>query len=109
SSDGNYSIGDSSSKRLNLHGRGSIQKARLHLQQNLIHATPQADSDDMKLLMNAAIEGDPNAQYNVGDIYQNAKGIPQDLFKAATWYLRAAIHGLAIAQYKLGQMYSHGQ
>jgi localization factor PodJL len=59
-------------------------------------------------LRTAAAKGDPNAQFEVASRFAEAKGVPQDFAKAATWYQRAAAQGHANAQYRLGALYERG-
>ncbi|MDC1231360.1 sel1 repeat family protein [Octadecabacter sp.] len=49
------------------------------------------------------------AQYNLGLMYKNGNGVPQDYAEAARWYRLAANQGHARAQSNLGQMYMMGQ
>ena len=56
-----------------------------------------------------ASRGDPAAERNIGHLYRNGLGVPQDFGKAAEWYRRAAEKGLARAQANLGNMYLRGQ
>ena len=51
----------------------------------------------------------PVAQNNLGVIYANGQGVPQDYAAAASWYRKAADQGHAIAQNNLGSMYRIGQ
>ena len=53
--------------------------------------------------------GDVDAQYNLGIMYDNGYGVPQDQKEAVKWYRLAADQGYAGAQYNLGVMYSNGQ
>ena len=55
-----------------------------------------------------AEQGDAAAQHNLGVMYDEGKGVPQDDAEAVKWYRRAAEQGLADAQYNLGQMYRKG-
>lgn len=52
-----------------------------------------------------AKEGDPKAQYNVGYIYANGKGVQKDMDKARKWYEKAAKQDNGAAQYNLAQLY----
>ena len=45
------------------------------------------------------------AQYNLGVMYGNGQGVPQDYAQALKWYRKAALQGHASAQYYLGVMY----
>jgi len=56
-----------------------------------------------------AEQGNFVAQYNLGIMYANGKGVPRDIDKAAAWFHKAATGGDARAQYNLGNLYSEGQ
>jgi TPR repeat protein len=56
----------------------------------------------------AANQGDAEAQHNLGLMYCDGKGVPQDYAVAAEWYTKAAEQGLAEAQYNLGYSYANG-
>ena len=49
------------------------------------------------------------AQYNLGWMYDNGQGVPQDYAEAVKLYRLAADQGVASAQYNIGWMYSNGQ
>lgn len=55
-----------------------------------------------------AEQGNAGAQYNVGLMYYNGWGVPQDYKEAAKWYRKAAEQGHADAQYNLGVTYVNG-
>jgi len=55
-----------------------------------------------------AEQGDANAQYNLGVMYDFGKGIPQDFAAARQWYEKAAAQGHAGAQNSLGGLYEFG-
>ncbi|TKS62645.1 MAG: hypothetical protein EWM73_02274 [Nitrospira sp.] len=55
-----------------------------------------------------AEQGDANAQYNLGVMYDFAKGVPQDFTTARRWYEQAAAQGHAGAQNNLGGLYEFG-
>ena len=38
----------------------------------------------------AAAQGNADAQYNLGVVYENGKGVTKDLFKAREWYEQVA-------------------
>ena len=63
----------------------------------------------VKHLTILAEQGHADAQYNLGVMYDNGRGVPQDYVKAAKWYRLAAEQGHADAQHNLGVMYVHGQ
>jgi TPR repeat protein len=57
----------------------------------------------------AAAQGISYAQYNLGFMYANGRGVVQDYAEAVRWYKLAAAQGDAKAQYNLGVMYAKGQ
>ena len=56
-----------------------------------------------------AEQGDAAAQYNLGIMYDNGQGVPEDDVEAVKWYTLAAKQGYASAQYNLGLMYRYGE
>ncbi len=56
-----------------------------------------------------AEQGDADAQYNLGLMYDKGYGVPQDYVQARQWYEKAAAQGLADAQVGLGMLYRKGQ
>ena len=59
-------------------------------------------------LRQAAINGDPSAQFVVATRFVDGKKITRDYAKAALWYQKAASAGLAPAQYRLGTLFERG-
>ena len=57
----------------------------------------------------AAKQGYANAQTNLGWMYDNGKGVPQNGREAVKWYRLAAEQGYAIAQFNLGVVYATGE
>lgn len=55
-----------------------------------------------------AEQGNAGAQLDLGFMYDNGYGVPQDYQEAIAWYRRAADQGNARAQYNLGHMYDKG-
>ena len=53
--------------------------------------------------------GDASVQFNLGIMYDNGQGVPQDYAEAVKWYRLAADQGNADAQYNLGIRYDNGQ
>jgi TPR repeat protein len=82
-------------------------------------AEPVSDSSDdadegnqstsVELTRKQAEKGNSTAQYNLGLIYHDGKGVDQDLGQAAKWFRAAAEKGLVDAQYNLGLMLALGQ
>jgi TPR repeat protein len=57
----------------------------------------------------AAEKGDKGAQYHLGEIYANGRGVTTNKEEAANWYTKAATNGEDLAQYSLGYMYLKGE
>ncbi len=57
----------------------------------------------------AAEQGDAAAQFNLGILYANGQGVPEDHAEAMRWFRLAAEQGDAEAQYKLGVLYADGR
>ena len=55
-----------------------------------------------------AEQGNSTAQYALGVMYGNGRGVPQDYAEAVKWYRLSADQGNADAQYNLGFMYNNG-
>ena len=62
----------------------------------------------LQSLQAAANNGDANAQFSLGFLYEQGQGVPQNYTQAAFWYLKAAAQGDAAAQFNLGAMYQFG-
>jgi hypothetical protein len=56
-----------------------------------------------------AISGDAAAQQNLGLMYANGRGVPQDYAQAVNWFHKAAEWGIARGQFSLGVMYVYGR
>jgi TPR repeat protein len=56
-----------------------------------------------------AENGSAAAQYNLGLLYVDGHGVPQDLGQAITWFERSAQQDYAKAQLNLGAMYASGK
>jgi hypothetical protein len=63
----------------------------------------------LKEWMPLAEQGDFRAQYNLGQMYRDGQGVPQDYKTAMKWYSLAAEQGDGDAQINLGFMYGNGQ
>ena len=68
-------------------------------------ATPSSVEE----LVRNAEEGLVDAQYNLGVMYADGVGVPQDSTAAAQWLRKAAEQGHAEAQFHLGTMYRNGK
>ena len=67
-----------------------------------------AQIPDLEEMRSLAYQGDARAQYNLGTMYANGEGVPEDDVEAARLYRLAADQGDAPAQYFLGLMYVLG-
>ena len=56
-----------------------------------------------------AEQGDAEAQFNLGVMYADGEGVPEDDVQAAFWFRKAAEQGVAAAQFNLGVMYAKGE
>ena len=56
-----------------------------------------------------AEQGDARAQYNLGLLYDNGKGVSHDYVQARQWYEKAATQGRADAQVNLGILHDYGR
>ncbi len=62
----------------------------------------------MRLLRPLAEQGEAGAQTDLGWMYANGYGAPQDYTQAAAWRRKAADQGNATAEFSLGLMYREG-
>jgi S1-C subfamily serine protease len=62
-------------------------------------------SKEVAELRAKADKGDAEAQFNLGLMYANGRGVTKDEAEAVKWYRKAADQGLADAQVNLGTMY----
>ena len=65
---------------------------------------PESEFERTKRL---AEGGDEMDQFNLGVMYDNGEGVPQDYNEAIKWFTKAAEQGDAKAQFNLGNVYYH--
>ncbi|MDA8555057.1 sel1 repeat family protein [Luminiphilus sp.] len=63
----------------------------------------------MRAWYDLASAGDPQAQHNIGYLYEEGLGVTQQYDVAMDWYRRAADGGLSEANHNLGMMYVEGR
>ena len=63
----------------------------------------------LRLWRPLAETGNARAQNNLGVMYENGKGVPQNINEAVKWYRLAAEQGYAGAQNNLGLIYAIGR
>ena len=74
-----------------------------------IEAIERGDfSTALRVFKAHAALGDAIAQYNLGWMYYNGEGVPQDYAESVKWYRLGAEQGDADAQNNLGFMYERG-
>ena len=66
-------------------------------------------ADNLSHWQRLADKGSANAQFNLGAMYDNGDGVPEDDTEAAKWYQQAASQGHVNAQFNLGVMYANGE
>ena len=62
-----------------------------------------------KLFLPLAEQGDANAQFMLGGLYIQGKGVLRDFKEVVKWWKLAAEQGYVLAQYGLGEMYHIGK
>jgi TPR repeat protein len=63
----------------------------------------------LRLFHLLADQGNALAQFNLGFMYSNGRGVTQNDAEAVKWYRLAADQNDAVAQSNLGDMYSYGR
>lgn len=72
------------------------------------HYSKAQDSADYQQMEQLANQGNPEAQYNIGVMYDQGIGVPQNGNKAVEWYEKAAKQRLYQAEFNLGVLYDEG-
>ena len=75
----------------------------------IVQAAWADDVPNFKKMLQAAEQGNVDAQFNLGVMYDNGRGVRQDYKQAVQWYRKAAEQGHADAQYNLGVAYKKGE
>jgi TPR repeat protein len=57
----------------------------------------------------AADQGNALAAVDIGDLYRDGHGVPQDYAQALNWYRNAAEQGNPDGQFNLASLLEHGQ
>ena len=81
-------------------------------QEDSLRAKEEARGDsnlDLQRYRKAAEQGEPEAQYQLGNLYARGLGVARNYTEAAKWYRLAADQGYAPAQHWLGHLYARGQ
>lgn len=72
------------------------------------NVAPQSYSESLKWNRMAAAKGDPEAQSDMGWMYQSGLGVPKNYATAMSWYLKAAAKDNSTAQDSIGKLYEQG-
>ncbi len=74
-----------------------------------INQSANGKTPDFNDILKSAEQGDPNAQFKVGEMYYHGQSIPKDYQKAIKWYQKAGENGNVEAQYILAWMCYKGK
>lgn len=66
-------------------------------------------TESIDSIQNSALSGKPQAQYELGQMYEFGRGVGQDYVAAMNWYTESANQSYAPAQYAIGLLYEHGR
>lgn len=69
---------------------------------------PDTASDELRDLAESAIDGDPDSQHDLGNLYASGGEVEQNFERAAFWYQRASANGIVNATYNLGVLTTRG-
>ena len=72
-------------------------------------STAEEGGGELSEYLKVAEKGDVDAQSNLGLLYYNGLGVPQDYAEAAKWFRKSADQGSSAAQYYLGLCYRNGK
>jgi uncharacterized protein len=73
-------------------------------------AAANGDEHALQQLEQAALDGDQVAEYALGTLYDDGRGVPHDPVRAESWIRKAAVRGYPLAEYRLAMLYDgkHG-
>jgi TPR repeat protein len=77
--------------------RGECRNNGLGFDPSRSHREVKTTPEAVKWFRRAADQGDPDAQYNLGLMYEKGRGVSQDDAEALEWYRRAEDQGNAAA------------
>ena len=94
----------------NIEPRAGWTAAGMQRSQEGFEALARGDySSALNAFQKAADQGDPIAETNLGWMYHEGKGVPQDYRKAVELYQKAADQGDAVGQAYLASQYAEGK
>ena len=86
------------------------EQASVHIDELIVEeANEEVVLSEIERQRRLAIQGNQEAQYNLGALYYSGDSIKQDYSQASLWYRRAAEQGNVDAQYSLGNMFLMGE
>ena len=85
-----------------------VDKGKKFYQKGKEFFTNEQYAEALKWYKKAADLENPEAQYDIGELYWNGKGVKQDYAEAVKWYKKAAELGNATAQNDIGWCYQKG-
>jgi len=85
-----------------------VAYAQNQLGLQFLQQQPENYPDAVNWFNKAAQQGEQQAQYNLGLLYLQGKGVEQNYAIAKQWFQRAALQGLQVAQYNLAMLYRYG-
>lgn len=77
-------------------------------QKGMKNYSPDDPAAAVRQLKPLADQGNSDAQFNLGSLYYQGWGLPQDYQEAVRWFRKAADQGHAAAQVNLGTLYAEG-
>lgn len=75
----------------------------------LTDGKPDSDRRAVSLFQDAALRGDPDAQYGLAVLYKEGRGVPKSMVDAALWMGRAALSKNVAAETEYGVMLFNGE
>ncbi|MEO6307133.1 MAG: DnaJ domain-containing protein, partial [Nitrospiraceae bacterium] len=92
-----------------LNGFDAMQRQLAQTPGRALASPPEMISDvDLQQLKMLGTQGNASAQNQLGQLYANGRGVPQDYMTARRWFEKAAARGNAWAQNQLGQLSADG-
>lgn len=74
-----------------------------------LNTVPEDLPQALAACQQTAQQGDPAAQYELGEFFYDGQRTPRDLPQALHWFEQASLQGNAQAQLRLGTMFANGE
>ena len=88
---------------------GSDKQATRAIRRQRVRKGKDNSMEPLQDLQANAEQGDPGAEFELGNHFKYGNGVTQDFDEAARWFRLAAEQGHPLAQVKLGYMYNFGE